>query len=134
MAARSKEKEQEATISRLTHKNKVFTAKCAFYESQVISLEAENKKTKEELMNADKKYYAGARAAGYAEGLKEGKAKWLKSTEFLHHLADASVQYFDYGFDSCQMQAEQQGFVGQLNKDSALQEAPQLKGWPLSGP
>ncbi|KAL8526047.1 hypothetical protein ACS0TY_015317 [Phlomoides rotata] len=130
--AHRKEKELEATISRLTHKNKVFSAQCASYESQVVALEVENKKTKEELMNADKKYYAGARAAGYAEGLKEGKAKWLRSTEFFHHLTDASMQYFDYGFDSCQKQAEQQGFVGQLNKDSALKEAPQLKGWESS--
>ncbi|KAL8516628.1 hypothetical protein ACS0TY_015045 [Phlomoides rotata] len=128
MFACSKEKELEVTISRLRHMNKVFSAHCATYESQVVALEVENKKTKEELMNADKKYYAGARSAGYAEGLKEGKAKWFKSVEFLHHLTDASMQYFDYGFDSCQKQAEEQGFMGQLNKDSALEEAPQLKG------
>ncbi|KAL8516624.1 hypothetical protein ACS0TY_015041 [Phlomoides rotata] len=129
---RNKQKELEATISGLTHKNKVFSAQCATYESQVVALKVENKKTKEELMNADKKYYAGARAAGYAEGLKEGKEMWLKSTQVLHYLTDASMQYFDYGFDSCQKQAEQQGFVGQLNKDSALKDAPELKGWESS--
>ncbi|KAL8526049.1 hypothetical protein ACS0TY_015318 [Phlomoides rotata] len=131
-SARSKEKEQEATISRLTHKNKVFSAQCASYECQVVALEAENKKTKEELMVAAKTYYSGGRATGFAEGLKEGKAKCLKSVEFLHHLTDASMQYFDYGFDSCQKQAELQGFVGQLNKDCALKEAPDLKGWDSS--
>lgn len=132
MVAHSKEKELEATISRLMHKNKVFSAQCASYESQVVALEIENKKTKEKLKSAAKKYYSGARAAGYAEGFKEGKANTLKSVEFLHHLTDASVQYFEYGFDSCQKQAEQQGFVGQLNKDSALKEAPELKGWESS--
>ncbi|KAL8456810.1 hypothetical protein ACS0TY_034884 [Phlomoides rotata] len=80
-------------------------------------------------MNVDIKYYAGARAAGYVEGLKEGKSKWHKSVEFLHHLTDASMRYFNHGFDSCQKQADQQGFLGQLNKDSALEEAPELKGW-----
>ncbi|KAL8516612.1 hypothetical protein ACS0TY_015033 [Phlomoides rotata] len=135
--ARNKEKDQEATISRLTHKNKVFSAQCSSYECQFDALEVEHKKTKEELMNADKKYYAGARSAGYAEGLKEGKARRLKSVEFLHHLTDASMQYFDYGFDSCQKQAEGQGFVGKLNKDSALKGAPELGdgtnplSWPL---
>ncbi|KAL8526042.1 hypothetical protein ACS0TY_015312 [Phlomoides rotata] len=132
--ARNKQKELEFTIFGLTHKNKVFSSQCASYESQVVALEVENKKTKEELMNADKKYYAGARAAGYAEGLMEGKSKWLKSVEFLHHLTDASMRYFNHGFDSCQKQAELQGFLGQLNKDSALEDGSLVTNhnkWPL---
>ncbi|KAL8516625.1 hypothetical protein ACS0TY_015042 [Phlomoides rotata] len=100
----------------------------ALQQAKLVALEVENKKTKEDLMVADKKIL-GARAVGYAEGLDEGKAKWLRSVEFLHHLTDASMKYFNYGFDSCQKQAEQLGFVGQLNKDSALKDAPELKGW-----
>ncbi|KAL8526038.1 hypothetical protein ACS0TY_015310 [Phlomoides rotata] len=130
-SARSKEKDLKTTISRLMHKNEVFSARCDSNESQLVALEAENIKTKQELMVADNKY-SGASAAGYAEGLKKGKAKWLKSVDFLHHLTHASMQYFDYGFDSCQKQAEQQGFMGQLNKDYALKEAPELKGWEFS--
>ncbi|KAL8516617.1 hypothetical protein ACS0TY_015035 [Phlomoides rotata] len=66
----SREKDLETTISRLTHKNKVFSARCDSNESQLVALEAENMKTIQELMVADNKY-SGARAAGYAQGLKE---------------------------------------------------------------